>query len=204
MLWNRSGGRDLAGPRGADHFAIAWRLTAAGWLGCALLQFILYLRPSPYGGPFLLQWKAFIVRPLAYELLSTWLIALPFLLLWLVLYRRQLAAPHWRFVHWALIALMAANLLVTAFDHELYRFLGLRLGPNFLDVYADPTTLADSLFVNVLRGDCGGPFLSPVLCLGAPGLYLWWAIRMVRRGRRAAPVRPNLKLALALLIAPLA
>ena len=53
---------------------------------------------------------------------------------------------------------MAANLLVTAFDHELYRFLGLRLGPNFLDVYADPTTLADSLFLNILLADRGGPF----------------------------------------------
>lgn len=191
--------------RGADHFAIAWRLTAAGWLGCALLQFILYLRPSPYGGPFLLQWKVFIVRPLAYELLSTWLIALPFLLLWLVLYRLDLPSLRWRWAHWGLIALMAANLLITAFDHELYRFLGLRLGPNFLAVYADPTTLADSLFLNVLRGDRGGPFLSPVLCLGAPGLYVWWAIRMARgRLRNAPPAAPNLKLALAILILPMA
>jgi len=78
-------------PRGSDHFAIAWRLTAAAWLGCAILQFLLYLRPSPYGGPFLLNWKAFIVRPLVYELLAIWLIALPFLFLWLLLYRRPLA-----------------------------------------------------------------------------------------------------------------
>src|SRR5688500_3371773 len=77
-----------AEARGADQFAIAWRLTAAGWLGCALLQLILYLRPSPYGGPFLVQWKAFIIRPLVYELLAVWLIALAFLLLWLALYRR--------------------------------------------------------------------------------------------------------------------
>jgi hypothetical protein len=191
--------------RGADHFAIAWRLTAAGWLGCALLQFILYLRPSPYGGPFLLQWKVFIVRPLVYELLSTWLVALPFLALWLALYRRELASPRWRWAHWALIGLMALNLLVTAFDHELYRFLGLRLGPNFLAVYADPTTLADSLFLNVLRGDRGGPFLSPVLCFGAPALYLWWAIRMTRRRlQSAARVALKLKLALAILILPMA
>jgi sulfatase-like protein len=191
--------------RGADQFAVAWRLTAAGWLGCALLQFILYLRPSPYGGPFLAAWKAFIVRPLVYELLSTWLIAFPFLLLWLLLYRRPLRAPLWRLGHWALIALMALNLLVTAFDHELYRFLGLRLGPNFLDVYADPTTLADSLFLNVLRGDRGGPFLSPLLCVAAPSLYLWWAIRMVRRRTRARPaLRFGLQPAIALLVLPLA
>ena len=95
--------------RGADYFATAWLLTAAGWLGCALLQLILYLRPSPYGGPFLAAWKAFVLRPLAYELLAVWLIALPFLLLWLVLYRRPLRSRRWRLAHWALAALMAAN-----------------------------------------------------------------------------------------------
>src|SRR5688572_14935532 len=100
--------------RGADHFAIAWRLTAAAWLGCALLQLLLYLRPSPYGGPFLVQWKVFIIRPLVYELLSTWLIALPFLLLFLLLYRRTLPSRRWRLVQWTLAALMAANLLITA------------------------------------------------------------------------------------------
>ncbi len=75
-------------PAAPSSSPIAWRLAAGAWLGCALLQLILYLRPSPYGGPFLLQWKTFIIRPLAYELLSIWLIALPFLLLWLILYRR--------------------------------------------------------------------------------------------------------------------
>jgi arylsulfatase A-like enzyme len=179
---------------------LAWRLTAAGWLGCALLQLILYVRPSPYGGPFLVAWKAFILRPLAYELLAVWLIASPFLLLWLLLYRRRLRSPRWRLAHWALIALMAANLLISAFDHELYRFLGLRLGPNFLAVYADPTTLGDSLFLNVLRGDRGGPFLPPVLCVGAPAIYLWWAMRRVRRPAAAT----RLATALALVALPLA
>ena len=92
----------MAAVRGSDHYAIAWRLTAAGWLGCALLQLILYLRPSPYGGPFLLRWPEFIVRPLVYELLSTWLVGLPFLLLFLVLHRRELRSPRWRWAHWSL------------------------------------------------------------------------------------------------------
>jgi arylsulfatase A-like enzyme len=188
--------------RGANHFAVALRLTAGAWLVCALLQLFLYLRPSPYGGPFLVQWKVFIIRPLVYELLSTWLIALPFLLCWLLLYRRPLG-PRWPLAHWALIALMALNLLVTAFDHELYRFLGLRFGPNFLSVYADPTTLGDSLFLNVLRGDRGGPFLSPVLCVGAPALYLWWSIRLVRRRLRVGPpTRLGRAVALALVVLP--
>jgi arylsulfatase A-like enzyme len=191
--------------RGQDHFAIAWRLAAGGWVGCALLQLVLYIRPSPYGGPFLLQWKTFIVRPLVYELLSTWLIALPFLLLWQILYRRPIESPRWLIAHWALASLMALNLLVTAFDHELYRFLGLRLGPNFLDVYADPTTLSDSLFLNIMVRDKGGSFLSPILCVAAPAIYLWWALRTVRR---RAEVRPPLRLgyrsAVAILLLPLA
>jgi len=194
-----------AEPRGADHFAIAWRLTAGAWLGCALLQLLLYLRPSPYGGPFLVAWKMFIIRSFVYELLAVWLIALPFLLLWLTLYRRSLASPKWRLGHWALAASMALNLLITAFDHELYRFLGLRLGPNFLAVYADPATMADSLFLNVLSGDRGGPFLSPILCVAAPALYLWWAIRLVRRRTRARPaLRLGLRAALAIAVLPLA
>ena len=121
--------------QGRDHYAIAWRLTAAGWLGCALLQFLLYLRPSPYGGPFLFHWKSFIIRPLVYELLAVWLIALPFLLLWLLRYRRPFASPRWRLAHWLLVALLALNLLISSLDHELYRFLGIRLGPSFLAIY---------------------------------------------------------------------
>jgi arylsulfatase A-like enzyme len=190
--------------RGRDQFAVAWRLAAGGWVGCALLQLVLYLRPSPYGGPFLLQWKTFIVRPLAYELLSTWLIALPFLLLWLILYRRPAESPRWRVAHWALAALLALNLLLSAFDHELYRFLGLRLGPNFLDVYADPSTLADSLFLNILARDQGGPFVSPLLCVAAPALYGWWAVRIVRRRSRKPAPRLGYAAAWAVLVLPLA
>ena len=197
--------RPATPPRGADHFGIAARLTAGAWAVCALLQLILYLRPSPYGGPFLVQWKAFIVRPLVYELLSTWLVALPFLLVFLLLWFRPLANPRWRLAHWALAGLMALVLLVTAFDHEVYRFLGLRLGPNFLSVYAEPTTLGDTLFLNVLSGDRGGPYLSPVLCVAAPGLYLWWAIRMVRRRlRERPPSRYGLNVAIGFLVLPLA
>ena len=191
--------------RGQDGFAVAWRLAAGGWVACALLQLILYLRPSPYGGPFLLQWKTFIVRPLAYELLSTWLIALPFLLAWLILYHRPAGARRALVAHRTLAALIALDLLVTAFDHELYRFLGLRLGPNFLNVYADPTTLADSLFLNILARDRGGPYLSPILCVAAPGLYLIWAISMIRRRTRLQPpLRRGHRSAWAILAVPMA
>ena len=156
--------------------------------------------------PFLLNWTAFIIRPLIYELLAVWLIALPFLLLWLFLYRRPLPSPRWRLVHWAMIVLMALNLLITAFDHELYRFLGIRLGPSFLAIYAQPETMGDALFLNILRRDRGGPFLSPILCVAAPALYLWWAIRTGPAADAAAPAAAPLRpgAATAILVLPLA
>lgn len=192
--------------RGRDHYAISWRLAAGAWLVCALLQLLLYLRPSPYGGPFLLHWKSFIVRPLIYELFAVWLIALPFLLLWLLLYRRPLSAPRWRYLHWLLTGLMTLNLVLTAFDHELYRFLGIRLGPSFLSVYGQPGTMDDPLFLNILAQDEGGAYLAPVLCVAVPALYLWWAFRLIRRRLRvpSASSRHSLVGSLALLILPLA
>ena len=168
-----------------------------------MLQLLVNLRPSPYGGAFLLEWPAYIIRPLLYELLAVWLIALPFLLLWLACYRRALADRRWRWAHWTLAGLLAANLLITAFDHELNRFLGLRFGPSFLAAYGEPTTLGDAFLLSILAADRGGPFVAPLLCILAPGLYLWWAVRTVRR-RLGGPRLPQRGgVAFAILILPL-
>lgn len=184
---------------------MAWRLAAGGWIACAILHFLVYLRPSPYGGAFLLEWTAYIVRPLAYEMLAIGLIALPFLLPGLLFYRRPLSSRGWRFGHWILAGLMAANVLLTAFDHELYRFLGLRFGPSFLAAYGEPTTLGDSFFLSILAADRGGPYVAPLLCLVAPALYLWWALRTVRRRLRdRRPMQSRFRVAIAILCLPLA
>jgi hypothetical protein len=200
-------GRDVSDRRpffGSDRYRIAWRLAAGAWIVCVVLQFLLYLRPSPYGGPFLLRWPVFIIRPLAYELLAVWLIALPFFLVWLLLYRRPLRSRWWRLGDYALAALMALNLFVTQFDHELYRFLGLRLGPSWLAIYLDPATVADGLFVSMMMRDQGGPFSAPLLTFGAPALYLWWSLRLIRAKPSPVQRRQPFTAALAVAALPLA
>ena len=192
------------GRESARHFAIAFRLALGGLIGCALLQLLLYMRPSPYGGPFLLEWRRYFALALYYDMMGVWLIALPFFLFWLIRWRRpppRRAAA----IHLALAALTAANLALSALDHELLRFLGVRLGLSFLLTYARAETLSDSLFVDTLADDPGGPFLALVLPLLAPALYFWWALRLVRRwpdGARALPL--GLWLALPLALAPFA
>lgn len=180
-------------------------MAAGGWLGCALLHLLVYLRPSPYGGAFLLEWPSYIVRTFCYDLLAIWLVAAPFFLLWLIGYRRSFGSRHWRLAHWVLAGLMAANLLLTAFDHELYRFLGIRFGPSFLAAYGEITTLGDSFLLSILAEDQGGPFVAPALCIIAPLAYLWLALRMAGDQLGAArPGRRGLPVAFAILILPLA
>jgi len=186
---------------GRESFATAFRLALGGWLAALLLQAALYLRPAPHGGPFLLEWARYFWLALYYELLGIWLIAFPFLLLWLLLYRRPLESRWWRLAPALQAGLIAAYLILSQIDHEVLRFLGVRLNPSFLYAYGQPRMLADPLFLDVLAADQGGAFAPVLLLVLVPGLYAWWAIRRIRRGSgRTAP----LWLALLLAIVPLA
>lgn len=188
---------------GGGPFWLAVRLAFGGWLGCAVLQLALYLRPAPHGGPFLAEWDRYFWLALLYDLLGVWLIAAPFLLLWLVVYRRPLHARAWRIVPWLQAALLAANLALSQLDHEVLRFLGLRLNPSFLFAYGQPELLGDRLFRDVLGSDRGGAWLPLALLLLVPAAYFWWADRRIRRARREDDP-PARWLALALAILPLA
>ena len=190
--------------RGRDHFDIAWRLALYGWLGCVLLQLALYLRPGPYGGPFLLEWQRYFGLSLYFDLLGVWLIAFPFLLLWLVLWRRPLG-PRWAWLHYAQLLLAAVNLVLSQLDHEVLRFFGTRLTFSFLAIYARPGTLGDSLFREVLIEDHGGAWLPLILLILVPAAYLVVALRLVRaRGSPRGGWRPAFWVAVLISTLPLA
>jgi hypothetical protein len=188
----------------ARHFAIAFRLALGCLIGCVLLQLLLYVRPGPYGGPFLVEWRRYFALALYYEMLGVWLLAAPFLLYWLARWRRP-APRRAALLHFALAALMAANLLLSAFDHELLRFLGVRLGLSFLVTYVRLETVSDSLFFESLADDPGGPYLALLLLVLPPLLYLWWARRLIHgRPEGARPIPGGLLAALLLTVVPLA
>jgi len=174
---------------GRDQFALAARLAAGALAGCVLLQAAMYARPAPQGGPFLAEWSRYFWLALYYEVLGIWLICLPFFLTWLALFRRTLHGRWWRLAPALQAALLAANLFFSEVDHEVLRFLGVRLNPSFLYVYGQPEMLADPLFLEIFAGDRGGAFVPVALLILVPGGYAWWAIRRIRRGRgRTAPL----------------
>jgi hypothetical protein len=51
-------------------FSISVQLAASAWLACALLQLLLYLRASPYSGPFLPEWRKYFPYAHYYELMG--------------------------------------------------------------------------------------------------------------------------------------
>lgn len=180
-------------------FSVSAQLAAAAWLACALLQLALYLRASPYGGPFLLEWRKYFLYALYYELMGVWLIALPFLLYWLA----RPGGGHAKTLHGVQAVLLAFYVALSQLDHEVLRFLGIRLGASFLSTYLRPETVSDSLFFDVLGADAGGPYLSLVLLLVVPLVYLWWARRRIVR-TAGSGARPCLWLALLIVAVPIA
>ncbi|HYE27971.1 MAG TPA: sulfatase-like hydrolase/transferase [Allosphingosinicella sp.] len=181
-------------------FSVAVRLALAAWAAGALLQLLLYVRASPYGGPFLLEWRKYFLYALYYDLMGVWLIALPFLLLWLLRPATRRATA----VHGLQAALLALYLALSQLDHEVLRFLGIRLGASFLATYVRPETVSDSLFFDVLAADAGGPFLPIALLVLVPLAYLGWARRQFAGASVAEGARPRLWIALLILILPLA
>ena len=191
------------GRLGRDHFPVAFRLALGGWLGCVLLQLILYARPGPYGGPFLLEWERYLGLSLYFDLLGTWLLSAPFFLAWLGLWRREVGPRPATALHLAQALLLGANLVASALDHEVLRFLGTRLTFSFLATYARPETLRDDLFHEVLAEDEGGAGWTLVALVLIPLLFGACAALIVARGRRAGGSAP-LWLALAVILVPLA
>jgi phosphoglycerol transferase MdoB-like AlkP superfamily enzyme len=188
--------------RGAPgDLARALAIAACAWLGCAVLQLLLYLRPGPYGGPFLLEWRRYFGLSLYFDLLGVWLLSAPFLILWLVRWRFPLSQRRARLVHWLHAGLLAANLLASALDHEVIRYLGSRLSVSFLATYAAPSTLQDPLFQEILWKDEGGWPVALLAIVAVPAAFLFAARRMI--GNRRAPRLPAWA-ALALVVLPLA
>ena len=183
-------------------FAIARRLAAGGWAGCALLQLCLYARPSPYAGPFLLEWQRYFALALYYDLLGVWLLSAPFLLYWLASYRRPPGRDA-AAVHKLHAGLLVANLTLSQLDHEILRYLGIRLDLSFIATYVRIDTLSDSLMHALLGADAGGAFVPLLLLLLVPLTYALWAWRLIGRERGSAR-RLSLPIALLLAILPLA
>ena len=178
---------EIMPAKGSAGFATALRLALGGLAGCAVLQLLLYLRPSPYSGPFLVEWQRYFWLALYYEMLGVWLLSAPFFAFWLLRYRRRVSGTAAMWLLGAHAMLLTVNLFLSQLDHEVLRFLGIRLSFSFAATYVRLGTVSDSLFYEALAEDAGGAFVSLSLLVLVPVLYALWARRQIRRQGRESP-----------------
>ena len=185
------------------YFSLSFRIATLCWIASVILQVAMYLRPAPHGGPFLIEWERYFWLAIYYDMLGIWLISSPFFLGFLIMRRRNGRAGPWRGALAVQAALLTAYLALSQLDHEVMRFLGVRLNPSFLYAYGQPRMLGDPLFLEVLANDHGGPFMSVALLLLVPAAYGWWCYRIIGMASVRAWSAP-LWLALVLAVVPLA
>jgi len=199
----RQRGGKARASSGRDEFVLALLLALACLLLAALLQILLYARPAPNGGPFLVEWPRYFWLALYYEMLGIWLVSAPFFAIWLLLFGKTLRSRRWLALSALQGGLLTVYLLFSALDHEIMRFLGVRLNPSFVWAYSRPEMLSDRLFLDLIGADRGGAYLSLILILAAPILYLLAADHVLRRLRpRTIPLWMAILLALVPLAAP--
>ena len=68
---------------GAAQIPVALALVGLAWAGMTLQEVLLFARPTPYGGPYVLHWDRYFWFAILYNLLGLMLISLPFLAFWL-------------------------------------------------------------------------------------------------------------------------
>ncbi len=173
----------------SHHLTIALGLAALGWLAMGVQELLLFLRPTPFGDPYVGTWQPYLVYALIYNSLGIMIASVPSLLFWLVTWRRAVGPGLARRIHYLQLTLLIITTVLDHLDNEVMRFMGIHLTYGLLRTYWKVNAWGDDMY-HIILGDKGGVGL-PFLILVLVPLVLWWA------GRRIIGTKP-LRLALPL------
>ena len=189
---------------GAAEFQVALTLALLAWLVMSAQELVLFLRPTPYGGPYVRQWGGYLGRALFYNLLGVALVALPFLSRWLATYRSAVTEPSRRRWHTALLILLTLTVGLDQADNEVMRFLGTHLTFTLLRTYERVGAWGSDM-LHAFTTDRGGPWLPFALLLAGMSLVWWLGRKLIlrREGRPAWPLKAALAVAGLPLVVPL-
>jgi arylsulfatase A-like enzyme len=191
-------------PTGASEFQVVLGLALVAWLVMGAQELLLFLRPTPYGGPYVQQWGGYLGRALFYNLLGVALVALPFLLRWMGGYRRAVtdrSANRW---HTVLLLLLTLTVGLDHADNEVMRFLGTHLTFTLVSTYQRVGAWGSDM-VRAFTTDRGGPGLPFLVLLAGMSAVWWLGYRYIRRRRngRVWPIRAAVAVAVLPLAVPL-
>ncbi len=152
-----------------------WVFLLSGATGMAL-QLALYLRPSPFGTPYVLDVTHYLPAAILYEWYSAALLSLPFVLLGLQADRRARDTPWLVRMH---VGVTSCALAIGHVDHEVQRFMGMHLSFDLLAAY-DMTRSSPTVLWRALLADQGGP-LGGLFLLVPIAVFPALTLRLARR-----------------------
>lgn len=169
-------------PDASTPLARATTITACAALAGALLECALYLRTGPYATPYVLNFRPYLAPAVAYAACGLLWASLPFLAGAALAQRRGS-----RFVRGQRlqIAALATLLALTQLDHELARFLGVRLSLDVMRTYAAVHKTPGAIW-ETLAADSGGAWSSLWLLL-VPVAFVPASLLAARRVQRTPP-----------------
>lgn len=166
---------------GTQHLTVAIRVAIFAWLAMAVQELLLFLRPGPYGAPYVDVWKPYFVYALFYNLQGVMTVSAPFLLFWIVRGHRPTAPRTASILHRLQLVLLTITVVLDQLDNEVMRFMGIHLTYALVRTYYRVNAWGDDMF-QIIRGDRGGPGLPFVILIVVP-IALWWAGERVIRSR---------------------
>jgi membrane-anchored protein YejM (alkaline phosphatase superfamily) len=174
---------------GAQQITVTLALAALAWLVMAAQEVLLFARPTPYGGPYVLHPIRYFPYALFYNLLGVMVVAAPLALVWLIWYNRPVRPEVARRVHLVELWLL---MLVVALDHadnEVYRFMGIHLTRSLLLTYFRVNAWGSDMS-HIFATDRGGPGLPFVLLFVMPFALWWMGRRVLRKAQQLPRMRP--------------
>jgi len=186
--------------RPSHHLTVTLRLAALAWLAMALQEALLYLRPTPFGEPYVELWIPYLLYALVYNLLGVMLVTTPVMLVWLVWHSRSVGTGVATNMHRIHLGLLILIVVLDHLDNEVMRFMGIHLTYGLVRTYFKVNAWGDDI-LEIIRHDSGGPGL-PFVILVVVAAALWWAGRRVIHSR-LLPVSLPWPAALTISVAPL-
>ncbi len=123
-----------------------------------ILILFLYLRPSPFGTPYVLNIHHYIYHAIYYAFYGMALTATPFVILSLFI-KKESVLKILYFIHSFFIFI---SLIISQTEHELMRFMGQHLTYDYLLSYGTFSGVPEAIW-NFLKEDSGGSYLSLIL-----------------------------------------
>lgn len=154
-------------------------LLVAVWLGHMSLRLLQLSRPAPYGPPFVEKFEWYYFHAISLDFLWSVPVLMPLFLVALLLQKqpRVWQQAFWRFAQ----ALIVLYMLITAWDHEMMRFLAIHFTMSQILTYTNPEVTRD--LAAFLMVDAGGPGLPFLLVVGIGPATLLVARRLRKQWR---------------------